>query len=134
MSRVDGDWSPAREGRGRGLRRGGRPDRHGRSWTTHCEPPAVRFDDQPGGAPRGLSGADRQDDVVAADVWSRRDTLKLLGAAGSFALEGQARVTAVQAVASPLESAVVRSNAAVRTLLASQVTGGSNRYRGGIAD
>ncbi len=68
------------------------------------------------------------------DAWSRRDALKLLGAAGALALEGPLPAAVDQAVASPLESAVARSNAAVRALLTSQVTDGAGRYRGGIPD
>lgn len=71
--------------------------------------------------------------MASFDAWSRRDALKLLGAAGVFTLDGQPPA-AVQAAGTPVDAAVARSDAAVRALLATQVTDSSSRDRGGIAD
>ncbi len=66
---------------------------------------------------------------------TRRDALKLLGAAGALTLDGVPATATVSAQSmSPIDAAVARSDAAVRTLLAGQVTASSSRYRGGVAD
>jgi hypothetical protein len=64
---------------------------------------------------------------------SRRDALAILGAA-SAAVTGRSTRIAAQAPASPLDGALARNDAAVRTILDNQVTDPASRWRGSVPD
>jgi hypothetical protein len=66
---------------------------------------------------------------------SRREALALLGAAGISAVAKRAPHTEPQqALASTLDGAVMRNDAAVHTLLSSQITDSSSVWRGSVPD
>jgi hypothetical protein len=65
---------------------------------------------------------------------TRREALRLLGAAGAFAVDARMAAATPQTGATPVDAALARSNAAVKTLLASQVTDTTSRYRGAVPD
>jgi len=64
---------------------------------------------------------------------SRREALAILGAAGTTAVTGPlTRVNAAQPA--PLDGALTRNDAAVRTLLATQITDSASAWRGSVPD
>jgi hypothetical protein len=65
---------------------------------------------------------------------SRRNVLAMLGAAGGTAVVSRTKHVTTQAPASPLDQALARNEAAVRTLLASQITDAASRWRGSVPD
>jgi hypothetical protein len=65
---------------------------------------------------------------------TRRDALKLLGVAGALGLERQGEALQTPTATTPLDAALTRNAAAVRTMLAAQVTDTSSRVRGGLPD
>ena len=65
---------------------------------------------------------------------SRREALAMLGAAGTSVVTGHARSIAAQPSASVLERAVMRNDAAVRSLLDAQITDSASRWRGAVPD
>src|SRR5215510_222190 len=64
---------------------------------------------------------------------SRREALAILGAAGTTAVGGHlTRIRAAQPA--PVDGALARNDAAVRTLLAAQITDTGSAWRGSVPD
>ena len=69
---------------------------------------------------------------MPARRYSRRDAIGLIAATGALTSVGLR--SAAQDAAPSLAAIVERNDAAVRTLLASQITDRSSPWRGGVAD
>src|SRR4029453_8834273 len=65
---------------------------------------------------------------------SRREALAMLGAAGTSVVARQTRSMDAQQPVSVLERAVMRNDAAVRSLLDGQITDSASRWRGAVPD
>jgi hypothetical protein len=66
--------------------------------------------------------------------FSRREALAMLGAAGATVTVGRAPAAAAQRALSPLDGALTRNDAAVRTLLDNQITDPASPWRGSVPD
>jgi hypothetical protein len=73
---------------------------------------------------------------MISPMWlSRREALAMLGAAGTSVVAGHARsVDSPQPAPSILDRAVMRNDAAVRSLLDAQITDSGSRWRGAVPD
>ena len=73
--------------------------------------------------------------MKSPDLYSRREALALMGTAGTLGAMGRsAAIAQTPAGGSVVERAVQRNDAAVRTLLGTQITDGASPWLGSVPD